>query len=77
MESKNSVVSWNLSAMSKQVSPLSTPMTASHSGVDFLATVPIAHSRIKRKRSQYIIKQTQYSSVFDRTKTNNCVNCEV
>ena len=62
MELKKSVVSWNFCAMSKQVSPLSTPTTASHSGVD-LALVPIAHSKINTKKCQFFIKQTQHYDV--------------
>ena len=58
MESKNSVVSWNLSAMSKQVSPLSTPTTVSHSGVA-LAVVATAYSKINKKRCQCFIKHAQ------------------
>ena len=46
MESKNSVVSWNFSAMPKKVSPLSTPTTVSHCGVDCLAVVQIAKTQI-------------------------------
>ena len=63
MDLKKSVVSWNFCAMSKQVSPLSTPTTVSHSGVD-LALVPISISKINTKKCQYFIEQTPTSFCF-------------
>ena len=76
MESKNSVLSWNFSAMSKQVSPLSTPTTVSHCGVAFLAAVPIAHSRINGKRCQSCIQHAQYFPVFfNTTELRGIIEC--
>lgn len=71
---KNSVFSWNFCTMSKQLCPLSTPTTVSHSGVEFLALIPIPHSKCKTKRCLCFIKQTQHCSVFFIQTVNATIN---